>query len=361
MADEPRALREGLREQTIIIEDTTAELKRLLNKAVFGGMLEVEFIKKADKLILDSTDEMKDDTLKANARAILRRFARTQFKKLRAILIGNRVGFSFAALALVKRIYNAESAKDKETAYRALQRIEPQFADVQITFEPGRAGTWRWATPLRMYSEDYMNAVDRAAEMLAKDSPKDIDGLPLRLKAEMYVRYQWQQENMRELRESGVKLVWISSHENCSKRCQPYQGRLYSMDGTSGVRGNTRYVPIEEATDRYYTTKAGVTYKNGTLSGFNCRHYTIPYTEDGERPPKLTDERIEKARAIEQEQRRLERRVYHLREKYYAFKDQNEKRALNYYRQAAQAKRDYVRFCRENEVAWYPSRIRVNP
>ena len=361
MTDEPRALREGLREQTIIIEDTTAELKRLLNQAVFGGMLEAEFIKKADKLILDSTDEMKDDTLKANARAILRRFARTQFKKLRAILIGNRAGFSFAALALVKRIYNAESAKDKETAYRALQRIEPQFADVQMTFEPGRAGTWRWATPLRMYSEDYMNAVDRAAEMLANDSPKDIDGLPLRLKSEMYVRYQWQQENMRELRESGVKLVWISSHENCSKRCQAYQGRLYSMDGTSGVRGNTRYVPIEEATDRYYTTKAGVTYKNGTLSGFNCRHYTIPYTEDGERPPKLTDERIEKARAIEQEQRRLERRVYHLREKYYAFKDQNEKRALNYYRQAAQAKRDYVCFCRENEVAWYPSRIRVNP
>ena len=88
------------------------------------------------------------------------------------------------------------------------------------------------------------------------------------------------------------------------------------------------------------TTKAGVTYKNGTLSGFNCRHYTIPYHEDGVRPVKLTDERVEKARAIEQEQRRLERRVYHLREKYYAFKDQNEKRALNYYRQAAQAKRD---------------------
>lgn len=361
MADEPRALREGLREQTIIIEDTTAELKWLLNQAVFGGMLEAEFIKKADRLILDGTDEMKDDTLKANARAILRRYARTQFKKLRAALIGNRAGFSFAALALVKRIYNAESAQGKETAYRALQRIEPQFADVQITFAPGRAGTWRWATPLNGYMKDYMQAVDRTAEMLAKDSPKDIDGLPLRLKSEMYVRYQWQQENMRELRESGVKLVWISSHENCSKRCQPYQGRLYSMDGTSGVRGNTRYVPIEEATDRYYTTKSGVTYKNGTLSGFNCRHYTIPYTEDGERPLKLTDERIEQARAIEQEQRRLERRVYHLREKYYAIKDQNEQRALNYYRQAAQARKEYIAYCQENEIAWYPSRIRVNP
>ena len=72
MADEPRALRE----QTIIIEDTTAELKRLLNQAVFGGMLEAEFVKKADKLILDSTEEMKDDTLKANARSILRLFLR---------------------------------------------------------------------------------------------------------------------------------------------------------------------------------------------------------------------------------------------------------------------------------------------
>lgn len=361
MADEPRALREGLREQTIIIEDTTAELKRLLNQAVFGGMLEAEFVKKADKLILDSTEEMKDDTLKANARSILRRFARREFKRLRVALTGNRAGFSFAALGLVKKIYNSESAAGKETAYKALQRIEPSLDGVQVTFAPGRAGAWRWEVPLRTFAEEYMDAVNRAAGMLAKDSPKDIDGLPLRLKSEMYVRYQWQQENMDKLRESGVKLVWISSHENCSERCEPWQGRLYSMDGTSGVRDGVKYVPIEEATDRYYTTKAGTTYKNGCLSGFNCRHYTIPYREDGVRPVKLTDERVEKARAIEQEQRRLERRVYHLRESYYAFKGNNEQRALSYYRKADAAKKEYVRFCRENGVAWYPSRIRVNP
>ena len=361
MADEPRALREGLREQTIIIEDTTEELKRLLNQAVFGGMLEAEFVKKADRLILDSTEEMKDDTLKANARSILRQFARREFKRLRVALTGNRVGFSFAALGLVKKIYNSEGVREKEAAYKALQRIEPSLAGVQVKFEPGRAGLWRWATPVRGYMEDYMKSVNQAAAMLAKDSPKDIDGLPLRLEAEIYVRHQWQEENMEKLRKSGVKLVWISSHENCSERCQPYQGRLYSMDGTSGVRNGVKYVPIEEATDRYYTTKAGTTYKNGCLSGFNCRHYTIPYAEDGERPPKLTDERIEKARAIEQKQRRLERKVYHLRENYYAFKGNDEQKALSYYRKADAAKKEYVRFCRENGVAWYPSRIRVKP
>ena len=361
MADEPRALREGLREQTIIIEDTTAELKRLLNKAVFGGMSETEFIKKADKLILDGTEEMKDETLKSNARAILRRFARTQFKKLRAALIGNRVGFSFAALALVRRIWNDDTAQGKAEAYRALQRVEPVFSEIQIEFAPGKGKSWRWATPLNGYMQDYMKAVDNTARMLAKDSPKDIDGLPLRLKSEMYVRNQWQEENMRRLRESGERFVWISSHENCSERCQPYQGKLYSTDGTAGVHDGIRFQPLENATDRYEITKAGKVYKNGTLSGFNCRHYTIPYRRDGERPPKLRDERIEKARAIEQEQRRLERRVYHLREKYDAYKGNDDIKSAKYYRAAAEAKKEYIRFCRENEIAWYPSRIQVNP
>ena len=32
----------------------------------------------------------------------------------------------------------------------------------------------------------------------------------------------------------GVRIVYIPPHANCSKRCQPYQGKLYSLDGTSG-------------------------------------------------------------------------------------------------------------------------------
>lgn len=361
MADEPRALREGLREQTIIIEDTTAELKRLLNKAVFGGMSEAEFIKRADKLILDGTEEITADGLKTNARTVLRRFARREFNRLRAALIGNRVGFSFAALALVRKIWNDDTTQGKAEAYRALKRIEPAFAGIQIEFAPGRGKSWRWGTPLNGYMQDYMKAVNETSRMLAEDTAKDTDGLPLRLKSEIYVRHEWQEENMRRLRESGERFVWISAHENCSKRCQPYQSKLYSTDGTSGVHDGIRFQPLENATDRYEVTKAGKVYKNGTLSGFNCRHYTIPYRRDGERPPKLKDERIEQARAIEQKQRRLERKVYHLREKYYAYKGNDDIKSAKYYRAAAEAKKEYIRFCRENEVAWYPSRIQVNP
>lgn len=361
MADEPRATREGLREQTIIIEDATAELKRLLGSGVFGGTDEAAFVKKADELIAARTKEIADETLRKTAVEALRKFARSEFKRLRVMLTASVVGFSFQALGLVLKIYNGETAEEKAKAFEKLQEVAPQLADEEVVFEPGEAGTWRWGTPVHGYMQDYMKSVNMTAEQLAKDRPKDDGGLSLRLSSEIYVRKRWQDENMAQLREKGVRLVWISSHENCSERCEKWQGRLYSMDGTTGVEDGVKFVPIEEATDRYYTTKAGKTYKNGCLSGFNCRHYTIPYDPNGERPFKMRDDRVEAARAIEQEQRRLERRVYHLREKYYAYKGKNDQRAKGYYKQAAEARKEYIAYCQENEIAWYPSRIRVNP
>lgn len=359
--DKPTALREGLREQTIIIEDCTAELKRLLNRSVFNGGAMAQFLQEADKLILDRTEEMKDDSLRQSARATLRAYARKEFERLRSALTVGIAGFSFVALALVKKIWNADTAEAKTTAFRALQKIEPQFVDYQVTFAPGQGQSWRWGTPLNGYMQSYMKAVNQTARLLANDAPKAADGLTLRLKSELYVRHQWQEANLQELRDSGERFVWISSHENCSERCQDWQGKLYSTDGTSGVHNGISFQPLEKATDRYYTTKAGTTYKNGTLSGFGCRHYTIPYREDGVRPMKMQDDRIEQARAVEQKQRQLEREVFKLREQYYANKDNNDILARRYYTLAADKRKEYIAFCRDNKVAWYPSRIQVNP
>ena len=359
---EPNALKEGLREQTIIIEDCTAELKALLNKAVFNAMAFNNYLREADKLIDDRLAEMADEELKNSAAATLKRFARKEFGRLRANLMAKQ-NFNFVAMALVMKIWNSESAKDKQAAFKRLQSIEPSLARLPpIEFQEGVGNSRRWGLPLNEYMQSYMERVNSTCSMLAKDVAKDSDGLGLRLKSELYVRYKWQMDNLQRLRDDGVRLVWISSHVNCSERCQDYQGRLYSMDGTSGTTEDGHsFVPLEVATDRYYITKKGRVWRNGTLTGFNCRHYTIPYTPYGVTPETFDDSEIEKARAIETKQRRLEREVYHAREDYYSFRGKNVIMATTYYHKAETKRKEYIKFCTDNEVAWYPDRIQVKP
>lgn len=358
----PNALKEGLREQTIIIEDCTAELKAMLSKAVFSTTALNSFLEKAYRLIDERLSEMTDEDLKKSAEETLKHFARKEFGRLRANLMAKQ-GFNFIALALVMKIWNSDSANDKQAAFEKLQAIEPSLARLPPTqFEQGRGNSRRWGLPLNEYMDTYMERVNSTCRMLANDVAKDSDGLSLRLKSELYVRYKWQQDNLDRLKASGQKLVWISSHVNCSERCQDYQGRLYSMDGTSGrTEDGHSYVPLEVATDRYYTTKKGRVWKNGTLTGFGCRHYTIPYEPHGVTPETFDDSEIEEALAIEKEQRRLEREVYHAREDYYSYRGNNTVLAMKYYRKAMIKRKEYIKFCTDNKVAWYPSRIQVNP
>ena len=101
-------------------------------------------------------------------------------------------------------------------------------------------------------------------------------GLSLRNSAEIEARHQVQTERIEELRRKGTRIVWCSSHSDCSRRCEPWQGKLYSLDGTSGTVDGLSYQPLEIATDIYETTRTGKVWKNGLL-GFNCRHYLTPY------------------------------------------------------------------------------------
>lgn len=359
----PNALKENLREQTIIIEDCTAELKSLINKRVFDGTTFANYVKEADKLIDKALKEMSDDGLKRMALERLKLFARKEFNRLRSVLI-IKPSFSFVALGLVLAIFNNEEVWKKERAYRKLQRIEPTLAPEPPNFTQG-LGTRSFANmgmPMRRYMKDYMDIVNETSAFLAKDRAKDEGGLSLRLSSEIYVRNKWQEDNLQQLKSSGKRLVWISSHVNCSERCQAYQGRLYSLDGTKGrTADGHNYVPIEVATERYETTKSGHRWRNGTLTGFNCRHYTIDYEENGVTPLTYDDRAVEKARAIETKQRELERKVYHEREQYYANRDTNKKKALYFYHKAADSRKEYIDFCVSHNVAYYPDRIQVKP
>jgi hypothetical protein len=133
---------------------------------------------------------------------------------------------------------------------------------------------------------------------------------------------------------------------------------VYSLDGTSGTAPDGRkYIPLEIATDVYYTTKAGKVYKNGLL-GFNCRHYLVAY-KDGYRFPKPNPQEEAREYQITVKQRQLERRVRKWRDKAIYYKGVNPKEYQRAKKYAERANRDYIRFSHKNGRAYYPSRTKI--
>ena len=212
----------------------------------------------------------------------------------------------------------------------------------------------------RYYSDVWRNrvkpALDRLCNGVALD-PHDYTGRnSLRNLAEMEVRYADHLDNIADLKAEGERLVVCSAHADCSDRCAPWQGRVYSLDGTSGVIDGNRYVPLERATDIYYTTKAGRVYKNGLL-GFNCRHKLYPYR--GELLPVISAEERKAEYEVTKRQRAMERDVRRAKTSALMLKDINK---AEYIRQRDKAKalyRAYIRYSMDNNRAYYPMRVTI--
>ncbi len=148
----------------------------------------------------------------------------------------------------------------------------------------------------------------------------------------------------------------ISAHANCSKRCEAAQGKLYSLDGTSGTIDGVSYRPLEEVTEVYVTTKSGKTYRNGIIYGFNCRHYLITYKE-GTKPIEVSAETIEEQRRINNTQRAMEREVRYYRDKAVTEPTKEARKEARLQAKAAYSR--YKEYSKRNKVAYYESRVSI--
>jgi len=133
--------------------------------------------------------------------------------------------------------------------------------------------------------------------------------ISIRAAAERRIRDKIHQEDINAINKENP-LVWISSHADCSERCEPWQGRLYSTDGTSGEIEGHKFIPIEVATNsNMIITSLGKQWNNSVLVGFNCRHYTIPFVP-GTVPVIRYDEKIvAREREITKTMREMEREI----------------------------------------------------
>lgn len=304
------------------------------------------------RIIQNALDNIALPVLKDAARRSLWNFLNRQYE-----MLVNRLGASiFLAAAFVSL-----TASKEEKAYVIPEQKAREYVKIYAVDPPATYGV-----AMKKYAEDYLKEnVAPVMEMLAEQYPYDPDDESerehrnsLRNRAEMEVRYQGHLDNIEELKAAGHKLVIASTHADCSERCKPYQGRVYSLDGTSGETDDGRpYVPLEDATDIYYRTKKGILYKNGLL-GFNCRHYLVPYTS-GRRFLEYKESTTDEQYDITKRQRALERQVRLWKTKAIELKGSNKVKYKLAREKAVEWNKRYIAFSKQHNRAYDPTRTRL--
>lgn len=333
-----------------------------IRQAVIDGYVNHDFYTaiehKIREIIKTAITGIKNAELRKVAPTSLMAFARRQMSIIRQEMKDKYVFFFALLMATGQRSKPINVSGGRvllKTKAQALKFVE----EVREREYPVTLGV-----PLKKFSNDYFNkdvrpVVERLSRETAID-PDDISGRnSLRNRAEMEVRYADHIEQLARLRAKGVKLVIASTHADCSDRCSRWQGRVYSLDGTSGTtKDGRRYVPIEEATDVIYRTKAGKIYKNGLL-GFNCRHYLVEY-KDGLFFPKVTANMQQRESVITERQRAYERRIRALETKRITAQSAGAKTLAQAYAKAKnKANQEYIEFCKVNNRPYYPSRTKI--
>lgn len=341
-----------LNRQAIILEEAEALIRLAVKNGFINGLKETQVRKQVSAIILSTANELTLPVLKTAAILSLREFYKRQWREITHLSHETRAEL----IALLKLAEPTKASPLKVPARAELTKLKSPAAKL-------------YGVPLSEYTKDYITkrvkpTLDKLADMYPYD-PDDVSERKhrnsLRNRAEMEVRYNGHEEQLEEFKAKGVKLVIISSHADCSRRCAPYQGKVYSLDGTSGVTSDGRkYEPIEKATknpaDRY-TTKKGKTYQNG-LFGFNCRHYAVEYKKGYEFPiPSRAEER--KEYAITLKQREYERKVRKWRTEALESKGIDKAHYEYAKKKAREWNERYINFSRRNERAYYPDRVKI--
>ena len=352
--------RDPLNEQASVLVDLQTDIKTAIKKGVLSGTPFPVIAAEVRRLIAKSVAKIRSPTLAEDARRSLPEFFIRAYSEFMA-----RISIPPAVLASI--VYIAQKASDRgvERGYFVPRTEKERAAAESIARsapEEIRLRASDYGLPLGEFQKTYMNRVTDALGGLAEQKaldPNDLTGRnSLRNLAEMQVRYERHQSDIQALRDKDVRLVVCSVHADCSDRCKPWQGRVYSLDGTTGTTDDGRkFVPLETATDVEYETKAGRRYKNGLL-GFNCRHKLFPY-KSGMVIPSAGEEEQKREYAITRTQRAMERAVIDARERALMYKGEDRKKYLSARREAIELYAEYKRFSKENGRAYYPDRVKI--
>lgn len=351
----------GTSEESRLVDAAQIEILRYAKYSAEQMLGVKAFLKGVERIVKVLTDKLTSEALIVRCRAILPLYAVRMYHREQQLVQTYALWYAFAlaARSLKKRGSRKLFERVNENVSPELRKT-PYFKAV-VTSIPDHA--YNWAVPLEQWERSYTKTINRIMEELVYSDAKEDYGTNVNLRniAEMTVRYERQLDRLAELRSDGVKLVWIEPHANCSERCEKYQGKLYSLDGTIGRIDGIPYVPLERATnnpDDLYVTRAGKVYQNGCITGFNCRHQLIPY-EEGNRPMEIPADVIARRRAIEQRQREMERNIRAQKRKAILMRNISPEAYKKARERASEMTEAYEEFSRKNNVAFSRERTSV--
>lgn len=343
---------------------TTAqeELKEYLRRAVNGRYPLPLINQGVTKIISEAYDILKTPGVKEIFRTTLLTFA-NRVLGIYFSIFGRLTVKELRSIAAVAE--GKQSAEQEKTAQNAVKRgamVLPSVTFESVSnvdkFDPFG---YNMQTASQEYFKEYQRRVRKKLEEIATMQARpDYDSrVNLRNIAEMSVRYDNQLQMISNLKEKGSRLVWIEPHANCSKRCQPWQGRLYSLDGSTGTtEDGIKYIPLETATEITVTTKSGKIYTNGCITGYNCRHKLIPYTK-GYRPQNIPAKIISQQRSWEQQQREYEREIRRAKTLYRISRETDPTIAKKALGRSKRLNAEYIAFSNKHNMPIVRERTRV--
>ena len=361
-----KAIPDRLNKQALIAEEAQGQIRLVVKDALLYRQSKQELDRKVLRIIQATTAAISIPSLKSAVYRSLVAYYNRQ-RQLAAQIPPRRL---FVFLCLLKLVERGEGAKTHSpytakitlTEAKATVREELDFAMPDRDDDVINLGSALNKYHRDYYRENILPTFDKMAaeEALDPDSEKYWGKRStLRNRAEREVRWQGHVDNRAELEVKGVKLVIVSAHADCSDRCRPYQGKVFSLDGSSGTTSDGRkYFPIEEAiNDDWNTDKRPSKWKNG-LFGFNCRHYMIEYKEGYEFPKvKLETERNQYK--ITTKQRYMERQVRHWRTVAEMNKGVDPERYKYAKGKAKSYNERYIEYSHENKRPYYDTRTRI--
>lgn len=221
-----------LQTNTEILMDCQTEIKLLIKQAMHDVSVMATFESRKNKIIDEAVEQLDDEELKETAARVLREFADKEYRIMVSLLqLGNLpLVIAFAGGDLVKAVNKNIVQKEINAKIYNLSK----------------------------------SVINKAYSHLGNSQAKVSYSQSLYGKSELNARYKEQQEMVENLRKK-TNLVICDTHSDCSDRCFPWQGRVYSLDGTSGTTSDGRkYVPLEVATNAVFKG-----HRNGLL-GYNC-------------------------------------------------------------------------------------------
>lgn len=337
----------GLNYQAETLVNAQTQIKLAVKSGVIRDYTRYRIFSEMQRIISAALKKIESPTLKRDAERSLWNFALKCYNIFKDALGNVRGGLLLAIISYS----NAMPGRSKLKYYQVIERLQQtpsaRFFDYDDIYGS-----------IKHYFKRVKDACTELAKQYALD-PNDFTGRnSLRNLAEMQVRYERHLQQIADYKARGINIVVCSVHSDCSERCRPWQGRIYSLDGTSGMTEDGKpYIPLERATDIYYTTKAGRTYKNGLL-GFNCRHKLYEY-KPGMQIPTVSHAEQQKQYAIDKRQRELEREVLRLREDALMQRGIDKKAYTRLAEHAREKNREYIVFSRKNGRKYFPDRTKL--